>query len=49
MLHSSSFAGIERYRGSLREDLQTRLCSIVDLAGRRNRYHAAAGMVRGLQ
>ena len=49
MLHSSPFAGIERHCGSLREDLQTGLCSIVDLARRRNRYHPAVGMVRRLQ
>ena len=41
--------GIQWNRRGVRQNLQTRLCSIVDLAGCRDRHRAAAGMIRGLQ
>jgi putative transposase len=33
LFHASPLAGIQRHRGGIRENLQTRLCSAVDLAG----------------
>ena len=48
LLHPGPLAGIQWDRRGLRQNLQTRLCSIVDLAGRRDRHRAAAGVVRGL-
>jgi hypothetical protein len=43
------FRAIQWNRRGLRQNLQTRLCPIVDLAGRRDHHRAAAGVVRGLQ
>jgi putative transposase len=33
LFHASLVAGIQRHRGGIRQNLQTRLCSAVDLAG----------------
>ena len=48
-LPASPLASIQRHRGGIRQNLQTRLCSAVDLAGCRDRNRSAAGLVRGLQ
>jgi hypothetical protein len=33
LFHASPLAGIQRHRGGIRQNLQTRLCSAIDLAG----------------
>src|SRR5262249_41324259 len=49
LLHPGPLAGIQWNRRGFRQNLQTRPCSIVDLAGCRDRHRAAAGVVQGLQ